>query len=103
MGARNATGYLVPAADAASYVVMGRLDETVDNTDGSDGDLSALVRRKKAFKFKNSGSNAVTVAHIGTDIYVEDSETVSSSGGTNNIVAGKCLGIESDGVWVEIS
>lgn len=102
MAAANATGYTVEAADAASYKVMGRAEETVDNSTGSDGDLSVLVRRKKAFKYNNSGSNPVTEAHIGTDIYVEDDETVSSSGGTNSIVAGKCLGVESDGVWVEI-
>lgn len=102
MVAANATGYAVEAADAASYKVMGRAEEAVDNSSGADGDLNVLVRRKKAFKYKNSGSNAVTEAHIGTDIYVEDDETVSSSGGTNSIVAGKCLGVESDGVWVEI-
>ena len=35
-------------------------------------------------------------------LVIEDDETVSSSGGVNSIVAGRCLGIENDGVWVEI-
>lgn len=102
MAAKNASGYTVEAADAANLVVMGRADERVDNSSGADGDETINVRRGKIFKYKNSSTNAVTIANIGGDIYVEDSETVSSSGGTNNIVAGKCLGVESDGVWVEI-
>ena len=103
MVARNSSGYAVPAADAANLVVMGRAEQYVDNSSGANGDETVVVRRRKAFKFKNSAAHAVTIAHIGTNIYVEDDETVASSGGTNNIVAGKCIGVESDGVWVEIS
>jgi len=103
MVAVNSSGYAVPAADAAGLKVMGRVEEYVDNSAGGDGDKTVMVRRKKAFRFKNSSSNAVTTAHIGSDIYVEDDETVSSSGGTNNIKAGKCLGVETSGVWVEIA
>jgi len=102
MAAKNATGYTQPAADAANLVVMGRSEEYVDNSSGSDGDKTVLVRRKKAFKYKNSGTNAVDRTHIGSNIYVEDDETVASAGGTNSIVAGKCIGVDSDGVWVEI-
>ncbi len=103
MVAKNASGYAVPAADAANLVVMGRAEEYVDNGSGANGDKTVLVRRKKAFKFKNSASNAVTIAHIGGNVYVEDDETVASAGGSNNIVAGKCIGVDSDGVWVEIA
>lgn len=102
MVAKNSSGYAVPAADAANLVVMGRAEEYVDNSNGSNGDATVLVRRRKAFKFKNSSSHAVTIAHIGGNVYVEDDETVASSGGSNNIVAGKCIGVDSDGVWVEI-
>ena len=101
--ARNATGYAVEASDTANLVVMGRAEETVDNSSGSDGDLTIDVRRKKAFKYKNSSGAAVTRASIGANVYVEDDETVALVGGpTNDIVAGKCLGVETDGVWVEI-
>lgn len=102
MVAVNASGYAIEAADAAGQKVMGRAETAVDNASGANGAISVNVRRKKAFKYKNSGTNAVAVAHIGTNIYVKDSETVSSAGGTNNIVAGKCLGVDADGVWVEI-
>jgi len=103
MVAKNASGYAVPAADAANLVVMGRAEEYVDNSSGANGDETVIVRRKRAFKFKNSAANAVTIAHLGGNVYVEDDETVASSGGSNNIVAGKCIGVESDGVWVEIT
>ncbi len=102
MVAKNSAGYAVEAADAANLVVMGRADEAVDNSGGSNGAETVEVRRKKVFKYDNSGTNAVTVAHIGGNVYVEDDETVDSDGGTNNIVAGKCIGVDSDGVWVEI-
>ncbi len=102
LAAKNASGYMQPASDAANLVVMGMSEEQVDNGSGANGDKTVQVRRNKAFLFKNSGTNAVTVAHIGGNVYVEDDETVSSSGGTNNIVAGKCTGVETAGVWVEI-
>jgi hypothetical protein len=102
MAAKTAGGYAVEAEDAADLVVLGRSDERVDNTSGGDGDKTVLVRRNKLFKYSNSRTNPVDSSGIGGDVYVEDSETVSSSGGTNNIVAGKCFGVDSDGVWVEI-
>lgn len=102
INAVNAAGDIVPAADTAGLKVVGVSEEYVDNSAGSAGDKSVNSRRNRSFKLKNSATNAVTVAHLFTDIYVEDDETVSSSGGTNSIVAGKCIGIDSDGVWVEI-
>lgn len=102
LGAANATGYLAPAADTASFTALGRVEETVDNSDGADGALNCLVRRGKAFKFKNSATHAVTQAHVGKNCLVEDSVTVSSDT-TNDIVAGKVLGVESDGVWVLVA
>ncbi len=102
MVARNSSGYAVPAADAAGLVVLGKARRHVDNGSGADGDAQVTVRRKAAFKYANSSTNAVTRAHVGTNIYVEDAQTVASSGGTNSIVAGKCIDVESDGVWVEI-
>jgi hypothetical protein len=103
MAAKNASGYIQPAADVAGLVVVGMADEQVDNSAGANGDLDISIRRKKGFIFKNSTTNAVTIAHLLTDIYVEDDETVASAGGTNSIVAGKCLAILDEGVLVEIN
>lgn len=102
MVAVNTAGFAVPAAAAAGLKVTGMAEETIDNSAGANGDLTVTVKRKKAFLFTNDTANPVTAAHLFTNIYVKDAATVSSSGGTNSIVAGKCIGIESDGVWVEI-
>lgn len=101
--ARNASGYMAPAADTANFVVMGVSEEYVDNSAGANGDKTVRLRRKKGFWLANSGTNAVTVAHLGANVYVENDQTVASSGGTNNIVAGKCLAVDSaKGVLVEV-
>lgn len=101
--ALDADGYLVPAADTAGLTVFGMSEETKDNTDGADGALSCLVRRKRAFLMDNSATNAVTQALVGKSVYVEDSVTVCTSAATNDIVAGKCLSVSAEGVLVEVA
>jgi hypothetical protein len=99
----GADGYAVEASDAAGLIVIGIADETVDNTDGADGAASVNVRRKKVFCLKNSATAAVTQASVGSNVYVEDDETVAiAAGPDNDIVVGTCLALDSDGVWVEI-
>lgn len=98
----NSSGYAVEAADAAGIKVLGVAEETVDNSSGSNGDLTVRIRTHKIFKFKNSGTNAVDVADAGTLVFVEDDETVADAAGTNGVVAGRCIEVASDGVWIEI-
>lgn len=100
MGAVNAAGYVVPASNTVGLKVMGRIEQTVDNTGGANGDLSVEILRRKAFKLKNSSASPVTVAKIGESVMVEDSITVANDT-TNDIPAGTCIGLEPDGVWVE--
>ncbi|MCF6246913.1 MAG: hypothetical protein L3J69_06075 [Desulfobacula sp.] len=103
MGAKNAGGFAVPASDTVGLIVLGRVENTVDNTGGANGDERVKILRKNAFAFKNSGTNPLSIADIGTNAYVEDSETVTNAAGaTNDIVAGKILDVDSEGVWVEI-
>lgn len=97
----NASGYAVPASDAAGLTVMGRAERRIDNSSGADGDLSVPVLRKGAFFYDNSSTSTVTQAHIGKTVYVEDDETVAAAT-THSIAAGKCLAVESNGVWVEV-
>lgn len=100
MGAVDAAGYVVPASNTVGLKVMGRIEQTVDNTGGGNGDLSVEILRRKAFKLKNSATSPVTVADIGGNVMVEDSVTVAHDT-TNDIPAGTCIGLEPDGVWVE--
>lgn len=101
--ALDADGYLVHAADTAGLTVIGVSEETKDNSAGADGALTCLVRRKKAFLFENSATNAVTQALVGKSVYVENSVTMSSAAATNDIVAGKCLSVSTEGVLVEVA
>jgi len=102
MAALNAAGYGINAADVAGANVIGVFEEQVDNSAGAAGAKTALIRRGKAFYLKNSATNAVVQANMFTSVYVEDNETVSSDGGTNDIVAGMCVGFDSGGVDVFI-
>lgn len=85
-----------PAADAAGLVVLGRAACEVDNRD--DG-LSVRVEQG-VFRYANSGSHALTRAHIGAICYVEDDQTVSSDAGTNAVRAGVVHDVDTRGVWV---
>lgn len=102
IGAVNASGYLVHASDTAGLTVVGVIQETVDNSTGANGDLSANVMRGKSFHFDNDGTNALDQADVGGDCYVSDSETVQTDAAINDIVAGKLMSIEADGVYVYI-
>lgn len=98
----NATGYGAPGTTATGLTYLGRFEHFVDNAAGADGDLTALVRRGKAFKWKNSAGDAITQASLGKACYIVDDETVAATDGTGTrSAAGIVVGIDSDGVWVE--
>jgi len=92
-------GYAKGGAAAASLIAMGRAEEQVNNI-GADGAKNIIVRRG-VFKFANSSGDAVTVTEVGKDVYIEDDQTVCKTS-TDKSAAGKCIGLDSDGVWVEI-
>lgn len=99
MVALNATGFAIRAVPSATRV-RGVAIEEADNTTGAAGDKSVDIERGP-FLFRNDGANAVTRAHIGTNVYVVDDNTVGSLA-TATIVAGKCLDVTPEGVVVEI-
>ena len=99
----NASGYAAPGSTATTLTYLGRADEAVDNTGGANGAKTIRVRRKVAFKFANSAGDAVTQASLGKTCYIVDDQTVSATnaGGNTQSAAGKVVGVESDGIWVE--
>lgn len=98
----NASGYAAPGSTATGLTYLGRADEHVDNGAGAAGDAAVLVRRGKAFKWTNSGTDPVTQAELGKTCYVVDDETVAASDGTGTrSAAGTVVGVDSDGIWVE--
>lgn len=99
----DATGHAIPAKAAASLTAAGRAEDTVDNSAGADGDVTAVVARG-VFKWDNDAASAVDQADVGQDCYMLDDETVTaaaSDGASESpvsySVAGKVLGIDSDG------
>jgi len=100
--AASATGFATPGATATTLTYLGCAEAQADNTTGANGAISVQVRRNKAFKFANLGADLVVQADLGKNCYIVDDQTVAkTSGGSTRSVAGKVLGVESDGVWVE--
>ena len=97
--AADANGYATPGATATTLTYLGRAEETVNNT-GANGALSVTVRRKKAFLWKNSGTDAVVQADLGKTCYIEDDQTVCHTV-TGKSIAGKVISVGTDGIWVE--
>lgn len=96
----NASGWGAPGSTATNLTYVGRAEETVDNTGGSNGAKSVPVRRLQAFKWTNDGS--ITQAHLMKTAYIVDDQTVAATDGTGTrSPAGRIVGIEADGVWVE--
>ena len=98
-----ATGYAEPGSTATTLTALGRAEEFVDNSAGAAGAKTVRVRRGKAFKFANAAADLVTQAELGKTCYIVDDQTVAkTNGGATRSAAGKVVGIDSDGVWVEI-
>jgi len=99
-----ASALAVAAVATAANVTVGRAEETVDNTDGGDGDLSVKVRRG-IFRYANSASgDLITRAHIGKSVYVVDDQTVAATDNTGaRPKAGICFDVDAQGVWVEFA
>jgi len=100
--AANASGFATPGATAATLTYLGRAAETVDNTAGANGAKTVRVDRKEAYKFANLGADPVVQADLGKTCYIVDDQTVAkTNGGATRSAAGKVVGIDADGVWVE--
>lgn len=97
---RNSAGYITNASDTAGDLVVGIGAEEVDNSAGSAGDLDCLASRG-IYLLANSGTNALTLAHLKQPCYVEDNVTVASKT-ENGVVAGIVEDVTSAGVWVNV-
>lgn len=96
----TATGFAAPGSTALGLSYLGRAEESVDNRGGFAGAALIEIRHGKAFSWANDGT--VTQAHLFKPAYIVDDETVAAgdAGGTRS-AAGRIVGIDADGVWVE--
>jgi len=94
-------GYLQPATSATALIVLGRAEETVDNTGGAAGDKLCNVLTG-VFKWKNSAAaDLIAQTEVGKGVYAVDDQTVAKTDGTGTrSYAGVCVGVDADGVWV---
>lgn len=96
----NATGFAAPGSTAPGLNYIGRAEETVDNSAGADGAAAVLVRRGNAFKWANDGS--IAQAQLMKTAYIVDDQTLAATDGTGTrSAAGRIVGIDTDGVWIE--
>lgn len=94
-------GYAKPGGAIAGAIAVGRAQESVDNTGGADGDAHINVLRG-TFHYKNDPANPITRASLGKECFVLDDETLTSTNGGNNPVAGVVRILDARGVFVEI-
>lgn len=103
-------GYAAPGATATGRIAVGRARRTtvVATSDGNpvtDTNSNVLAGSpyievdEGIFKWANSGTDAVVAADVGSLVYIEDDQTVSHTA-TGKSAAGRCVRLDSDGVWV---
>ena len=71
----NATGYLKPGADTASFKFAGVSYEKCDNSAGSNGDKECRVRKDGEYEVIYNGGDA-TQALLGVEVYIVDDQSV---------------------------
>lgn len=96
-------GYLKPGFVDDAVTAVGVAKESVDNTDGSNGDLTCRVE-KGVWLFDNSAdADEITAADIGAVCYIVDDRTVAKTSDTDaRSAAGVVDQVDDDGVWVRI-
>jgi hypothetical protein len=95
-------GRATAAADAASTVVLGRIERTVDNSAGPN-DAKVVPYRVGTFGYRNSTLHPILGTGYGQPCFIEDDITVSANPGNNNVFAGFFRGFPNLGtyVWVD--
>lgn len=94
-------GYAAPGRAATTLIAAGRCEETV--TAVAAGDAVARVKRG-VFKFANSSAgDLIAQADVGNDCYiVDDTQVAKTNGSATRSRAGKIIGVDADGVWVQL-
>jgi hypothetical protein len=89
----DSSGYAKPAVSATALTIVGRAEETIDNSAGSSGDLDVNVTQG-VFAWAVNGS-AVTIADIGTLCWAYDDATITKTS-TSRSIAGTIYGVTDD-------
>lgn len=71
-------GQVPAAANKDTGTMRGVITEGADNSAGAQGALK-VTARPGVYRFKNSGANPCTQAHVGSIVYASDGETISNA------------------------
>jgi hypothetical protein len=93
----NSTGFAINGTTTAGLRVVGRCEKTVDNSSGSSGDKSVVVKRG-CFRWTNYDGIAST--DVGGVCYMYDDHSVAKSSGSS--MCGTVEKVDSAGVWVVV-
>ena len=80
----NALGFLVPGADTAALIYMGVSRSSIDNSLGSDGDQSAVVRRRGLVKMEFA--TGITQGNVGDNVFLVDDQLVDLVANVTNAI-----------------
>lgn len=95
----NSSGYAEPASAAVGKIAIGRCEETVDNSSGSAGDKTVLIR-SGIFRWAVNGTMGRD--SIGDVVYAAGAGSVKTNG-TSTSAVGILRDIDADGAWIEVA
>ncbi|MFH1984128.1 MAG: hypothetical protein ABIL58_19995 [Pseudomonadota bacterium] len=98
----NAAGYALEGSDTAGLIFQGIAKAQVDNSSGSNGDKTVVLRRR-GLVLVNMGT-AITIANIGDNVFLVDDQTVDLTANVSNkifcgIIAGFVTTLTA---WIDI-
>jgi hypothetical protein len=98
----NAAGYCLEGSDTAGLIFQGVAIEQVDNSSGSNGDLTIELKRRGLVKVILD--TVITIANVGDNVFLVDDQTVDLTANvTNNIFCGIIAGyIDTTHAWIDI-
>ena len=92
----NSSGNAAAATTATGLTCLGIADEDQDNTGGSAGALSILVRRGDFVIANNDSGDPIDQTMLYKTVYLTDDNTVcKTNGSSTKSAAGKFLGFEA--------
>jgi hypothetical protein len=96
----NADGLAVAGAIATDLTYVGRAEISVDTRGLTSGTKRIEVRRNRAFQWAQDGT--IDQSHLFQIAYILDDHTVTVGDlSTTHSIAGRIVGVEARGVWIE--
>lgn len=95
-----AAGKAKAGLTAVNLICVGMAQQSASIAEGDE----VVQAKLGTFLFANSTTDALADAHVGSDCFIEDDETVAATdGGGTRSRAGTFRGFEGGAVWVEFS